>query len=334
MPTRRRASTTLAYTVGDYWAKVYKNIIAYTVGDYTAGIYKAHKKNKTSAQIYLCIRCKMKNFGQRLFSGVFIVIALVGSFLLRQRVDERLMCILFYFFALVGTFETVRAMGERLTPFSKCVIWAYALTVTPVFVFFGIDAVWTVTVAAPLLLLFGMLFEFDKTDIDKLSCGFLCLFYPTGLLIPMLQTNVLENHAFVALMLIFIISPCSDVMAYIVGSLLKGPKLCPKLSPKKTVSGAIGGLLGGTVAAVLLWVFYAKGMVFENLTVELIVFILLGLFGSLFTEFGDLIEGAIKRKLGIKDMGKLLPGHGGILDRIDGNMICAAFIHFVFAFIK
>ncbi len=275
----------------------------------------------------------MNNFWQRAVSSVFIVIVLVASFLLRQLVDVRLMFILFYFFALAGTFEMVRAMGERLTFFTKCVVWAYALTVTPVYVVFGIDAVGIVSVCAPLLLLFGMLFEFDKTDVEKLSCGFFSLFYPTGLLIPMLQVNMLEKNALVALMLIFLISPCSDVMAYVVGSLIKGPKLCEKLSPKKTVSGAIGGLLGGTAAAVFLWIFYAKGKVVENLTAELILFILLGLFGSMFTELGDLIEGAVKRKFGIKDMGNLLPGHGGILDRIDGNMICAAFIHFVFMFL-
>lgn len=261
------------------------------------------------------------------------MIGVVGSFLLRQLVDVRLMFILFYFFAIVGTFEMVRAMGDRLTTLSKCVAWAYALTVTPVFTFFGIDAVWTVTILACILLLFGMIFEFDKTTVESTACGFLSLFYPTGLLIPMLRTNYFENHGFIALMLIFIISPSSDVMAYIVGSLLKGPKLCEKLSPKKTVSGAIGGLLGGTTASLLLWAFYAKGMIFESAWAEIVLFIVVGIIGSCFTEAGDLIEGAIKRKFGIKDMGKLLPGHGGILDRIDGNMLCAVFIYFVFAFL-
>lgn len=275
----------------------------------------------------------MKNFLIRLGTSVFIIAVVVGSFLLRELVDIRLMNILFYAFAVVGSYEMIRALKDRITNFQKCVIFAFSLTVTPVYVFFGVQAVAVVCMCACILLLLAMVFEFEKVTIEKISCAFFALFYPTGLLIPMLLCNTLESNSFVALVLIFIISPVADALAYVVGSLLKGPKLCEKVSPKKRISGAIGGLLGGIAVSLLFWLVYAKGSVTDNVGAEIVLFSLIGLFGALFTELGDLVEGAIKRKLEIKDMGKLLPGHGGMLDRIDGNMICAAFIYLVFSFI-
>ncbi len=275
----------------------------------------------------------MKNFLTRLVTSVFIVAVVVGFFVLRQLVDIRLMNILFYAFALIGSYEITRALGDRITNFQKCVIFAFALTVTPVYVFFGVMAVAVVCMCACLLLLLAMVFEFDNATVERTGCAFFGLFYPTGLLIPMLLCNTLESNSFIALVLIFIISPVADALAYIVGSLLKGPKLCERVSPKKTISGAIGGLLGGIIVSVLFWLVYAKGSITATVWAEVLLFVTIGLFGALFTELGDLVEGAIKRKLGIKDMGNLLPGHGGILDRIDGNMICAAFIYMIFAFL-
>lgn len=276
----------------------------------------------------------MKNFLTRCVTSVFIVAVLVGAFVLRQLVDERWMLLLFSVFAVLGTYEMITAMKDRLTAFSKCVAVAYSLVIVPAYMLFGASSLFVITVAAGILLLVSTVFDFENTTIEKTACGFLTLFYPTTLLIPMILSNGLGENSFIALMLIFIISPVADVLAYLVGSIVKGPKLCKKINPKKTVSGAIGGLLGGMAAAILFWAIYAKGMVFaENVTAEVILYLVVGLFGACCTELGDVVESAIKRKFEIKDMGNLLPGHGGILDRIDGNMICAAFIYMVFAFI-
>jgi phosphatidate cytidylyltransferase len=121
-------------------------------------------------------------------------------------------------------------------------------------------------------------------------------------------------------------------MAYFVGSTVKGPKLCPNISPNKTISGAIGGLVGGIIGAVLvcLIVHSPSEYFFTEKWQEVIAYAIIGLFGAILTELGDLVESLMKRKLGIKDMGRILPGHGGIMDRIDGLLFAAPLTAFVF----
>lgn len=101
----------------------------------------------------------------------------------------------------------------------------------------------------------------------------------------------------------------TDIGAYAVGRLLGGPKLAPKISPGKTWSGSAGGLLIGAGAGALLalWMQEAPGRAFAA-----------GLLLSLCAQAGDLLESAIKRKLGVKDSGRTIPGHGGLFDRLDG----------------
>ena len=122
----------------------------------------------------------------------------------------------------------------------------------------------------------------------------------------------------------------SDVFAYLVGSKGGGKKLCPKLSPKKTWSGAIGGTIGGVVSSIVLYFIFKPTVNFFS---PILLFILIGLIASILNIFGDLFESFIKRKVGIKDMGKIMPGHGGVLDRIDGTMFVMAFMFIVFSFV-
>jgi phosphatidate cytidylyltransferase len=142
----------------------------------------------------------------------------------------------------------------------------------------------------------------------------------------MLLSNDLEN-GFIALLMAFVVSPCSDTFAYLVGSLIGGKKLCPKLSPKKTWSGAIGGTIGGVVSGVIVYLIFKPTVNFFS---PVLLFVLVGLLASIANLFGDLFESFIKRRVGIKDMGKIMPGHGGVLDRIDGTMFAIVIIYIVF----
>lgn len=116
----------------------------------------------------------------------------------------------------------------------------------------------------------------------------------------------------------------ADIGAFAVGSLLKGPKLWPRFSPNKTWSGFFGGLAAATLAAVgletlpdLLQAFWPGIRPFQ-LNIWATAFI--GLTVGLATMAGDLWESALKRRFGVKDSGDLIPGHGGLLDRVDGLM--------------
>ncbi len=111
----------------------------------------------------------------------------------------------------------------------------------------------------------------------------------------------------------------SDVMAFVVGSLLKGPKLWPRYSPNKTWSGFIGGLVAGALAGWVIAAFIPGGLGVP----DPIWGLALGLAGASATMAGDLWESALKRRFGVKDAGGLIPGHGGLLDRVDGLMFAA-----------
>lgn len=108
----------------------------------------------------------------------------------------------------------------------------------------------------------------------------------------------------------------TDICAYLIGRSLGGPKLAPSISPNKTWSGAIGGLVCGIVAGFLV----ARGMDLSYGTLGVVV---VGGVISVASQIGDLLESCWKRHFGVKDSGSLIPGHGGILDRIDGVLLAS-----------
>jgi phosphatidate cytidylyltransferase len=107
----------------------------------------------------------------------------------------------------------------------------------------------------------------------------------------------------------------TDIFAYCCGRTFGGPLLWPAVSPNKTWSGAVGGVVGGVAAGVA--VAYASGI--GTLWIVGIMALLL----SVLAQAGDLFESAIKRRFGAKDTGGLIPGHGGLMDRIDGLLVAA-----------
>ncbi len=104
----------------------------------------------------------------------------------------------------------------------------------------------------------------------------------------------------------------ADIGAFVVGNALKGPKLWPRFSPNKTWAGFVGGLIAGLLASV------AVAAMFMRLSLAGAAII--GLAGGLATMAGDLWESMLKRRFGVKDSGDIIPGHGGVLDRVDGLM--------------
>ncbi len=113
----------------------------------------------------------------------------------------------------------------------------------------------------------------------------------------------------------------TDTAAFAAGRLLGRHKLAPRVSPAKTVEGAIGGLLGAVAAVVALD--YVLGLPHNPP-----LFVLLGVLLAVAAQLGDLAESAVKRRFGVKDMGRVLPGHGGVLDRLDSVLFAALVLYY------
>lgn len=112
----------------------------------------------------------------------------------------------------------------------------------------------------------------------------------------------------------------SDVCAYFTGMAIGRHKLCPKISPKKTIEGAIGGVVGSILVCGIFGFYFANQYFVHCLAI--------GAIGAVISQCGDLTASVFKRKMGIKDYGNLIPGHGGILDRFDSVLFTAPAIYY------
>ncbi|CEJ74474.1 phosphatidate cytidylyltransferase [[Clostridium] sordellii] len=170
------------------------------------------------------------------------------------------------------------------------------------------------------LFLIGIIYMLtNKKNILDFSITFIGMFYiPIFLDFIVLTINNFDLGN-IYVWLIFIVSFMTDTFAYFSGYLFGRHKLIPSISPKKTIEGSIGGILGSTICCV------AFGYVF-NLGIAHMI--LVGSIGSVVAQLGDLFASAIKRYVGIKDYGKLIPGHGGILDRFDSVILVAPFVYY------
>lgn len=154
----------------------------------------------------------------------------------------------------------------------------------------------------------------------------------------MMLANELKTASTLALLLIFVISPVADTFAFLTGSPYQGQEALPEHQPEQNGFGRGRGrrVRHGRERAPVLAVYGVLGLCIRGRGQRLagtpwVFFAVLGLITSLLTEFGDLVESVIKRRLGVKDMGRLLPGHGGVLDRIDGTLFASMIVYILFA---
>lgn len=174
------------------------------------------------------------------------------------------------------------------------------------------------------ILLFFVMLANHKTV--KTSDVAVCLFMTVYIIYTMSHISSVRamDYGRFAIFLIFIGAFATDTFAYFVGVTCGRKKLCPEISPKKTVEGAVGGLLGGVLC------FVVTGIVFKyafSIEVNFVYMSILGLLCGILSEIGDLAASVIKRQYGIKDYGNLLPGHGGIMDRLDSVIFVAPVVY-------
>jgi phosphatidate cytidylyltransferase len=247
----------------------------------------------------------------------------------------------------------LRTVKDKTTKAERGIVYAFAIACIPVCAFFewrfqeGALATAATFFLLSVALLSLLVAKHEETTLENLGVSFLAAVYPTVLLSLLVLTNHtatasgLGKIAFnsnVMILMIFVISPCADSIAYVFGRFLKKyfpKKMAPKLSPNKTVVGGIGGLVGGMLGALVLYFIYnATAGSFADMGIWLPVYLLIGLLAAAATAFGDLVESCIKRKVGLKDMGSIMPGHGGALDRIDGTLFATIVVYIVFLVVR
>ena len=162
-------------------------------------------------------------------------------------------------------------------------------------------------------------FSRGKLSVRKLGMVNLSVTYVVASFTSLSTIRYLDQGLY-CLILVFFISWGCDASAYLVGTSIGKHKLIPEVSPKKSVEGAIGGIIGAILLS-LLYAFFVDavlGVYADYIIIAVIAFIL-----SIVSQIGDLIASLIKREYGVKDYGKLMPGHGGVMDRFDSVLAVA-----------
>lgn len=179
------------------------------------------------------------------------------------------------------------------------------------------EQAWLIVLLILLVILAVYVCSFPKYDTQQMMGAFFGIVYIPVMLSCIYLTRMMED-GFYLVWLIFLCSWGCDTCAYCVGVLFGKHKMAPVLSPKKSIEGAIGGVLG---AAML-------GALFAVLTEASVAFyaVICGV-GAIASQIGDLAASAVKRQHNMKDYGKLIPGHGGILDRFDSVIVTAPIIY-------
>ncbi len=176
------------------------------------------------------------------------------------------------------------------------------------------------------LLLAVMVFSYPKYTVPQVMATFFGFFYVAVMLSYIYQTRSMVHGEYIV-WLIFLCSWGCDTCAYCTGKLCGKHKMSPILSPKKSVEGAIGGVIGAMLLT-LLYCYIFEGQMGLTTRSWLLLSLISGV-GALISMVGDLAASAIKRNYDIKDYGKLIPGHGGILDRFDSVIITAPIIYYL-----
>ena len=262
-------------------------------------------------------------FKTRLISGIVLVILALATIICSGPV----LLVTLIGVSCIGMQELYRAAGVHegktngLEIAGYLAVVIYYLTIAYLPVSYHLPAV----ILGVLVMMCIFVFTYPKYQNKQIMTAFFGMIYVGVMLSYIYQTRVLPGGAFLV-WLIFLCSWGCDTCAYCVGVLIGKHKMAPKLSPKKSIEGGIGGLAG----AALLGALYALAInKWGGASAGVGEYALICFVGGIISMIGDLAASAIKRNHEIKDYGKLIPGHGGILDRFDSVIFTAPVIYYL-----
>lgn len=277
---------------------------------------------------------------KRIITGVFLILYAFGLVTVGAwypiAVD-----VLIYSFMLLGVYEMLHSFSVSGYKVYKLAPVLMSITSFPLVYFFGLVGLAVDFAICLMIVMIQFIFAKDRTLNDLFASIFAMIYPALSMSVAFVITREV-NAVYVACFAI-LVPIASDSFAYFVGRLVKGPKLCPTISPKKTISGAVGGLMGGVLASGIVYTLFEHFAVFGDMIVaplftpnhyvNLAIYLVIGLLGSVICQLGDLFASRIKRCIGIKDFGKIFPGHGGGLDRLDSIMFMLVVLFVIFSFV-
>lgn len=229
-----------------------------------------------------------------------------------------------FIITMIGMMELYRAVGvNKSVPGAVGYLAGAAYLIL---VLFGQTNYLLMLSCAFIIVLMGAyVLSFPKYNSEQISMIFLGLFYVAVTLSFIYRVRISEGGAY-TVWLIFIGAWGSDTCAYVVGRKFGKHKVAPELSPKKTVEGCIGGMLGAALIGFIYALIFKEEITGMN---ALIVFPVTGALGSIISQIGDMAASGIKRNKNLKDYGRLIPGHGGVLDRFDSVIFIAPICYYL-----
>ena len=257
---------------------------------------------------------------QRIITGACLTIV-VGLFVYFSKIPYVLNTFVLIL-SIFGTYEIYKA-----TKTENKKVWLFSSFIADILISFlkipYYDIVSSVLFVALILLFIPLMTHFEEISSDKIApwkvfvfTVALPLFFKT-----FVEIRSVENGIYYVI-LVLITTAFTDIFAQLTGMAFGKHKMCKKLSPNKTVEGSVGGILTTLVLILALAALFSK---YKNIQVNFGLLCLYCVLVSVIGQFGDLSMSVIKRICGIKDYGKLLPGHGGILDRFDSMLFTAPF---------
>ena len=262
---------------------------------------------------------------QRVISGAVLVVILAITLYFGGIVTCGLMALV----SLVGNMELLRVYGvNKKTPGIVC----YLATVLYYIAIYldRMDIIVPMMVVYLLVMLAVYVLTFPTYSDKQIMAAFMDFFYVSVMLSFVYLIRNME-HGLVLVLLIFVSSWINDTCAYFVGRALGKHKMAPVLSPKKSIEGLIGGIVGAGVFGAVFGILFDKYV--DTMNYAPLLFAVVGAVGALPAVIGDLAASAIKRNNDIKDYGKLIPGHGGILDRFDSIIFTEPIIYYLLVYL-
>lgn len=229
---------------------------------------------------------------------------------------------------LMANHEMLFALQEVGHKTIKWPGYAFAILICPVYYFFEAEGALSLVVAVVIGAFCQRVFSKNLTTKDVLF-SLLVLIYPTAPFLLVFMSAFLPSPLWQTILLLGIAIAClTDTFALFTGLLFGKHKLSPQISPNKTIEGSIGGLVFGILTSILAW----RVQFLWHANYSMLLYLIAGVLCSLAGQIGDLTASSIKRETGIKDFGKLIPGHGGVLDRLDSILFAIPVAYVIFRF--